>query len=365
MPKLTIDPAADADAALGTIGRAIEAAPSVADLAPAIEGIHQFAINLLTQGVGSDRITRFISALNDAVTRRIIEIDCQLHDLSGIAWTWLAFGSEGREEQTLSTDQDNGIVFQCEAGAEAEAAEPSAKARLLAFAQAVNADLDRCGYPLCEGNIMAGNPEWCLTLREWKLRFAGWIYKPEPLALLNASIFFDFRIIYGKALLADELHRYLFSISQSNTAFQRMLAANALYVAPPLGIFRDFVTQSEQGGAPFIDLKKRGARLFVDAARVLALAHGIESANTGQRLRRAAVIDNKADGNEAMVEAFNFIQLLRLRQQYLKTGQSREGGNRLPPAQLDQADRRRLKEAFRQARRLQQRLDLRYQLAMM
>ncbi|MFI4940812.1 MAG: DUF294 nucleotidyltransferase-like domain-containing protein, partial [Burkholderiales bacterium] len=229
MPKSTIDPAAaasvsEADAALGIIGRAIEAAPSVDALAPAIDGIHQFAISLLAQGVGSDRITRVISALNDAVTRRIIEIDRQLHDLSGIAWAWLAFGSEGREEQTLSTDQDNGIVFQCEAkpGAEAEekaeAAEQAAKARLLAFAQAVNADLDRCGYPLCEGNIMAGNPEWCLTLREWKLRFAGWIYKPEPLALLNASIFFDFRVIYGKASLADELHRYLFGISQSNTA---------------------------------------------------------------------------------------------------------------------------------------------------
>jgi CBS domain-containing protein len=346
---------------VGYIRRAIESAPDVGALVQAIKDVHQFAMNMLAQGVGADQITRFISALNDAVTRRIIEINLQGHDLSDIEWCWLAFGSEGREEQTLSTDQDNGIVFQCPAGTTASAA----KERLLSFAQAVNADLDRCGYPLCEGNIMAGNPEWCLTLDEWKGRFSEWIFKPEPLALLNASIFFDFRAIYGNGSLADDMHRHLFGISQSNTAFQRMLASNALRVAaPPLGVFRDFVTESENGGEPFIDLKKFGARLFVDAARVFALALGIETANTAQRLRRAAAIGHNADGNEALIEAFNFIQLLRLRQQYLEIGQGRPGDNRFPPARLNQLDRRILKESFLQARRLQQRLNLNYQLAM-
>lgn len=346
---------------IGYIHRTIESAPNVGALAPAIKDIHQFAMNMLVQGVGADQITRFISALNDAATRRIIAINLMAHDLSGIDWSWLAFGSEGREEQTLSTDQDNGIVFQNST----EMDVPDAKARLIAFAQAVNFDLDRCGYPLCEGNIMAGNPAWCLTLDEWKGRFTDWLFKPEPRALLNACIFFDFRAIHGKTSLADDMHRHLFSISKSNTGFQRMLAANALCAAPPLGTFRDFVTESESGGEPFIDLKKFGARLFVDAARVFALAHGIETANTVARLRRAAAIMvNDADGNEALIEAFNFIQLLRLRHQYLEIRGDRPGDNRFPPARLNQLDRRILKESFRQARRLQQRLNLNYQLSM-
>lgn len=344
----------------GYIHQAIESAPDIDGVAQAIKSIHQFAINMLTQGVGADQITRFISALNDAATKRIIDITVPAHDLSGIEWAWLAFGSEGREEQTLCTDQDNGIVFQCAAEIDVR----SAKARLIAFAQAVNADLDRCGYPLCEGNIMAGNPEWCLTLDEWRGRFTAWVLKPEPTALLNANIFFDFRAIYGRTTLADDMHRHLFGMSQNNTGFQRMLAANALQAAPPLGTFRDFVTESEPGGEPYIDLKKSGARLFADAARVFALAEGIEAANTVQRLRHtAAAMGNSADGNEALIEAFNFIQLLRLRHQYAEIGQGRVGDNRFPPARLNQLDRRILKESFRQARRLQQRLNLNYQLA--
>jgi CBS domain-containing protein len=145
-----------------------------------------------------------------------------------------------------------------------------------------------------------------------------------------------------------------------------MLAANALQTAPPLGTFRDFVTEAESGGEPTIDLKKSGARLFADAARVFALAEGIEAANTVQRLRHtAAAMGNSADGNEALIEAFNFIQLLRLRHQYAEIGQGRPGDNRFPPARLNQLDRRILKEAFRQARRLQQRLTLNYQLTVM
>ena len=182
---------------------------------------------------------------------------------------------------------------------------------------------------------------------------------------MHASIFFDFRAIYGKTSLVDDMHRHLFSMSKSNTAFQRMLASNALSAAPPLGMFRDFVTESEHGGEPFIDLKKYGARLFVDAARVFALAHGIDTTNTVQRLRRIGVVmSNNADDNESLIEAFNFIQLLRLRHQYQEIGQGRPGDNRFPPARLNQLDRRILKEAFRQARRLQQRLNLNYQLSL-
>ncbi|MBU0751850.1 MAG: CBS domain-containing protein [Gammaproteobacteria bacterium] len=342
---------------IGQIRRAIESAVDVAAINRALKDVRQFAFNMLAQGIGSEQLTRFISAFNDAVTRRVIEINLKAHTLADIDWAWLAFGSEGREEQTLSTDQDNGIVFVCPPGAEPG----PLRERLLAFARAVNADLDRCGYPLCKGNIMASNPEWCLTLDEWRKRFAKWIRSPEPKALLNATIFFDFRALWGNAGLAAQMHQHLFAMSRDDMAFQKMLAANALTVVPPLGLFRDFATETEDGGEPFIDLKKSGARLFVDVARVYSLAQGIDEANTVARLRTAGARESRNEDNEAIIEAFNFIQLLRLRHQDLEAGQGRPGDNRIEPEKLNQLDRRILKEAFRQARNLQQRLKLKYQ----
>ncbi len=342
---------------VGQVRRAIESAEDVAALQAALRDVQQSAFNMLAQGIGAEQMTQYISTLNDAATARILDLNLRRHAMDEIEWAWLAFGSEGREEQTLATDQDNGIVFLA-----ADARERDAfRSRLLAFARDVNRDLDRCGFPLCKGNIMAGNPEWCLTLDEWRQKFSHWIRSPQPEALLNATIFFDFRAIYGKRDLAARMHEHLFGLSMANSAFQRMLAQNALTVAPPLGMIRDFVTESDEQGKAYIDLKKSGARLFVDAARVLALAHGIDAASTVTRLRRTEKLTG-GDGVDSLIDAFHYIQLLRLRHQHLEAGQGRPGDNRIFIGRLNQLDRRILKEAFRQARALQQRLKVNYQL---
>jgi CBS domain-containing protein len=343
---------------LGQLRRAIAAAPDLGALRRAAAEVRQSAFNLLAQGVGAEPLTQFISALNDGIAVRIIELNLRRHDFFGVEWAWLAFGSEGREEQTFATDQDNGIVFVCPDLMDRDALQ----LRFLEFARDVNNDLDACGFPLCKGGVMASNPSWCLTLEQWQEQFSFWLLSPEPQALLNATIFFDFRALYGAAYLADRMYRHLFSLSRGNPAFQRMLAGQAISIPPPLGLFRDFVTEVGDDGGLFIDLKKFGSRLFVDAARVLALAQGIYSANTVKRLRSASGMSGGAVANEALVDAFNFIQLLRLRHQHLESGQGREGDNRIVPDTLNQLDRRILIEAFRQARRLQQRLKLNYQL---
>jgi CBS domain-containing protein len=141
---------------------------SVAVLQHAREDVRQLALTMLSEGVGAQEITQFISTLNDAVTRRVIELNLDRHDFYGIDWAWLAFGSEGRDEQTFTTDQDNGIVFICTDIMDRE----QTQLRFLDFAREVNDDLDKCGFPLCKGNIMASNPELCLTLEEWEEKFA-------------------------------------------------------------------------------------------------------------------------------------------------------------------------------------------------
>jgi CBS domain-containing protein len=338
--------------------RAIERAENLDALRCSLSDVRRNALHMLAQGAGAEKITQFISAANDSVVRRIIELRLREHDLDGLDWAWLAFGSEGREEQTLATDQDNGIVFICPDLVERE----PLQLRFLDFALAVNHDLDACGFPLCKGNVMASNPQWCLTLDEWKEKFSMWVQSPQPDALLNATIFFDLRAIFGPINLAAQMYQHLFMESRASPIFQRILAQQALAVSPPLGLIRDFTTESDPGGSAFIDLKKYGARLFIDAARVLAMRHGLYEASTISRLRQASSCSGRSEDVEALIDAFQFIQLLRLRHQYDQSERGQPCDNRVEPEKLNQLDRRILVEAFKQAKRLQQSLKLAYQL---
>lgn len=344
---------------LRQIRQIIDTATTIDMLLQASHDVRQLSLNMLAQGVGAEQITQFISALNDTLTRRIIQLNLDRHDLFGIDWAWLSFGSEGRDEQTFSTDQDNGIVYICTDIMDRELTQ----LRLLEFARDVNADLDRCGFPLCTGKIMASNPDLCLTLEEWEEKFDHWIRTPKPQALLNATIFFDFRPLFGKFNLADRMRLYLLRQTRNNPLFLRMLAENAASVLPPLGKIRDFVTDIDPEHPGTIDLKKYGARIFIDAARIFALAHDVSATNTVQRVKLVAPLMNiSPDESAAAIDAFNFVQLMRLRHQHSEQLQGREGDNLIRPDDLNEVERRILKEAFRQARKIQQRLKLDYQL---
>ena len=335
----------------------LHAADSVESLRRAGDDIRRLTQNLLVQGVGAEPLTRTISSLNDALTRRLIEIVGAGHDLTGLEWCWLALGSEGRGEQTFATDQDNALLFAIPEGASADAA----RARLLPFAQEVNAGLDRLGFPLCTGNVMASNPELCLSVAEWKAKFLHWIRAPTPLSLLNANIVFDFRPLYGDTTLCDALRAWLLGYTQANPAFLRLMVQNALDVDPPTGLIRAFTVDDDPGVKGTLDLKTRGARLFVDCARVFALAQGIAETGTAARLALAGErLHVEKRHVQATIEAFHFLQLLRLRQQEQPPLPGHP--NRLDPYSLHEIDQRMLKEAFRQAKQLQDRLRMSYRL---
>lgn len=342
------------------INDTIASAANIEELQQAAGYIRRFAENLLGQGVAAEQLMLIVSTLNDALTRRIIELEEPRHALQEIEWCWLAFGSEGRYEQTISTDQDNGLIFADRLRRPAS----EARALLLPFTQAVNRTLDACGFPLCKGDIMAGNPRWCLTLGEWQEQFASWVRDPEPEALMHAAIFFDIRPLCGRHELADALQETLRELTANNERFLKQLAEEAVRARPPLGMLRDFVTDDGGEFPGTLNLKISGARLFVDGARVLSLAAGTPQTSTAQRLREAGVrLNIREDETSAVVEAFLFIQQLRLRQQITKDAEpSRGAHNRIDPHRLNEVDRRVLKECFRQARKLQTRLELDYQL---
>ncbi|WP_126446205.1 DUF294 nucleotidyltransferase-like domain-containing protein [Sulfuricystis multivorans] len=338
------------------ISGAIRSARELPALIAAAEEIRRLAQRTLAEGGAAEPLTQMISTLNDHLTVRLIELTAEEFSLPKVPWSWLAFGSEGRFEQTLSTDQDNGIVFAAPL-TEAE----TVRQALLPFAREVNQRLDACGFPLCKGNVMASNPQLCLTVEEWQQRFASWLRSSTPQALLEATIYFDFRAIYGDESLAERLRDWLRQHIPAATLFLRFMAENALRVRPPLGLVRAFSFDGDKRFPHTIDLKASGSRLFVDVARILALANGISETSTAERLRAAAAL-GKLGGEdvEAMLRGFFFIQQLRLRAQQEGTPAGR--ANRVDPDRLNELDRFILREALKQAKKLQGRIRLDYRL---
>jgi len=354
---------------VGELTMEIRLATDVDALARLAGEIRRLGVLLIDQGTAPEPLTLFISVLNDRLTQRLIEIARKRHELGRISWCWLAFGSEGRFEQTFSTDQDNGLIFLDHEGAPPD----ETRARLIPFAREVNDGLDACGFPLCTGNVMASNPELCLTLEEWKAKMARWIAVTAPKALLDAAICFDLRAIYGDGSLVTALREWIAGRVRAQPSFLRHLAKAATESRPALGgfgAFATFATDDAPGAPHSVNLKMNGARIFVDVARVLALAHGLHQTNTAERLRAVhAATQSKRAETDAVVDAFYFIQSLRLRKQ-AAAPEAAKGGrsaaedlpNRIDPAQLNAFEQAALKEAFRLARLLQQRLELEYQL---
>ncbi|MCW2102763.1 UNVERIFIED_ORG: CBS domain-containing protein [Pseudomonas psychrophila] len=341
------------------LARTIRHAPRLDTLINLRGEISQLVERMLAHGASSTQITHIITLLNDHTVCRVIELVLAERGDPGVPFTWLCFGSEGRREQTLHTDQDNGILF--EAKDAAQAAE--IRQRLLPIAQQINHHLAACGFTLCKGNIMAGNPELCLSRAEWARRFSAFIREATPQNLLASSIYFDLRAVWGDEQGCQHLRRTILTQVADNRLFQRMMADNALRHRPPVGRFREFVLQRKGGDKATLDLKVQGLGPFVDGARLLALAHGVEAINTLERLRQLTTLGviEPLDG-AAYEEAYHFIQQTRMQQHQLQTRQNRPYSNRVDPDQLNQLDRRILREALRQAQRLQSSLALRYQL---
>ncbi|WP_284614648.1 DUF294 nucleotidyltransferase-like domain-containing protein [Aquabacterium humicola] len=327
----------------------LRTAPDLAALQAGAAHIRGLAHNLLQQGVQARQLTELISHLNDLLTERLVVLEAQRAGLNLARACWLAFGSEGRSEQTIATDQDNGLVLDA-------SVDDAEHARWLAFGQAVNRGLDACGYPLCKGGVMAGNADCCLTQPRWLDRFGHWILHGAPEDLLNASIYFDLRPLAGNTALAQPLRELIVREGRRTPRFCKQLADNALQRRVPLN-WRGAIATATVDGRETLDLKLQGTAIFVDAARLYALAQGVAETNT--RLRLAAVaplLHAEPREADAWIGAFECLQALRLR---VQVGAAPDAPpNLLDVGALNDMDRPMLHEALRVARRLQQRIEL-------
>jgi CBS domain-containing protein len=293
---------------------------------------------LFRGGLGAVQIGQMVSSLNDLLVKRLVNLAERDLGPAPTEFAWIVFGSEGRLEQALLTDQDNALVY----GEKSEAA----RAYFAAMAKRVVDGLIQVGFPPCAGGFMA--TRWCKSLEEWSGLFAGWVRTPKPQALLDAAIFFDFRPVAG-ALSLEPLDEILAS-ARTEKPFIAHLTQEALIFQPPLGFFNRL--RSDDGK---IDVKKGGLGPIVGLARAAALAGGSRERSTLERLATAGksgVILPQEDASE-LAEVFQFLLHLRLRQQLSALQAHRPLDHNVHLNALSTLERRHLKDGFVMIRRIQ------------
>ncbi|MCG9731285.1 DUF294 nucleotidyltransferase-like domain-containing protein [Shewanella sp. Isolate13] len=297
--------------------------------------------NLISADARAEEIGRVLTSVTDALTRRLIVLNQQILGEAPMAFCWLAFGSQGRQDQAACSDQDNGLLL-------AHEPDEAAQGYFEALSHAVCKGLDECGYIYCPGDIMAQNPKWRMSLDKWKQVFDKWVNTPEPKALMHASIFFDMRSVYGPQTLFDGLQDAVLSNTKGNDIFLAGLTSNSLTSSPPLGFFRKFVLERDGSEVKGIDLKHKGNALINDIARVYALSAGIKEVNTAKRIRALmdqSIINRKDALN--LADAHEFIAHMRLSNQGYQYTQSLPVTNYLMPQNLSSLVRHQLRDAFK------------------
>ncbi|OGW37456.1 MAG: hypothetical protein A2X58_09655 [Nitrospirae bacterium GWC2_56_14] len=322
----------------------LESQESVDGLAPVSVKINRVVGLLLKEGARASNITRIIAELNDRLVRKVLEIAEKQFGRPPVAYCWLSFGSEGRKEQTFKTDQDNAIVYADPATPEQEEA---AKQYFAAFALFVRDGLVKCGFPLCPADYMASNPKWRQPLSVWKKLFSTWIGHPTPEAILRSLIFFDFRHLHGDEALAVDLRSHLMKNLKGQNLFLALMAGATARNRPPLGFFKTFLVEKDGEHKNELNLKLRGIGPLVDIVRLLSLESGVAETSTLERIEamrgKNASIDSMGD---ELVQAFEFISLLRIHHQVEQIEQGQAPDNFINPSRLSNLEKSTLKESF-------------------
>lgn len=274
------------------------------------EQVKDSFVRLVNEDANSHMVGSAMSVIGRSFKQRIIELAEETLGPPPVPYCFLALGSMARDEQLIVTDQDNAIILD-------ESYKPDQHGDYFEkLAQFVCDGLDQCGYNYCTGDIMATNPMWRMTRREWEECFNDWIDDPNPKALLNSSIFFDLDGVYGRTKWAEQLNGYIVRRARKNNRFLACLARNAISRTPPLGFFKSFVMEKDGQHKNSINLKRRGTAPLADLIRVHALAVGSRSQNSFERLDDiidAGILPNGRA--EDLRDAMEFISMVRIRHQ--------------------------------------------------
>ncbi|WP_462157514.1 DUF294 nucleotidyltransferase-like domain-containing protein [Pseudoalteromonas sp. GB56] len=289
-------------------------------------------------------IGKLLSGISDALTTRLIQLFQQQHGDAPTRFSWICFGSQAREEQTLHSDQDNGLLLPNDLT-------PEQMDYYKRMGEFVCEQLDVCGIVRCPGNIMASNEQCRLSLQGWLAKFSKWLATPTPEAMLNCKIFFDLRFITGSSDLFADFSEAL-SALKPDQLFYRALASELNLNSVPIGLFNQLKTEADEQHHKFIDLKRRGIVIINDIVRLYALQANIRYASTLERLDALTKTQflSKKDIFD-LKDCWRYLTQLRL---HAQLDSEQLPSNCINPDRLTSLERHQLKEAFYLVRQAQQ-----------
>jgi CBS domain-containing protein len=320
-------------------------------------GMLQYAVST---NADAHSLIQLISHFNDAFTQRLIYILDIHHDErlpAGAAY--LVMGSEGRCEQTLRTDQDSAIVYR-------DNLSPEKLVKIQRFSDRLVTALESVGIPLCPGNMMANNPEWCHSISEWKQLTTQWITRPTAENTVFFGVFQDMRVLHGEAAFEEELRSHIIECARLNSIFFPGMARNIVRFEPPLGMFGRLLVEKTGEAAGKIDLKKGGLFTLTRGIGLIALEAGIMGGTTWDKLSRLHHLNIVSDHDlDTLKEAFTFLVKLRLKKQIIAASTGSEPDNLVDPQELTYKERDQLRSALKGVTTLIGILHSRYQLDLM
>ena len=322
---------------------------SLAGLAQTKQAQAELASELLADNLPAPDIQALITDINQDIHRRVLEAVLAAMAAEGwgappVPFTLLIMGSGGRGENFLFPDQDNGFIL----ADYPEADHNRVDAFFIALAERFTHDLDKVGFPLCRGNVMASNPLWRKTETQWRDQFQHWAERRSPVAVLFADIFLDFRAIAGPAGPAETLRAAVMKTLKRHPVLLAMMCRDETSRSVALGLFGRLRRDATGDHPGRVDLKMRGTMPLVASVRLWALKYGVAETGTLARIATLAshgTIDRN-DGEE-LTAAFNHVTFLLLRQQLADFHARRKVGNFVDPDALSRRERTLLKQALR------------------
>lgn len=323
------------------LSKELSKAVSVERLAKLSEQKIEIFRTLVTTNVKPHTIQKVMSHIADEFCKAILRIAETKLGRAPADYAFVCAGSQARSEVQFLSDQDNCIITKTSLNDEQ-------KEYFIKLAKFVNEGLDKCGYPLCDGNFMASNPKWMASIDEWKQYYTDWISNTTEDAILASSVFLDMRSLYGNGALVKKLRQHLIETANANRRFLATLVTISTAVSPPLGLFRQFVLTKDGDSEPHLNIKKQAVNLIVEIARIYGIEAKSEATDTYERLKSAVDAGLiREDDYQEIKEAYTFLNGVRFNHQLRAMKLGRELSNNLNPETLSQFERNHLRDAFR------------------
>lgn len=338
------------------IAHQVDRAESLDDLKEAADRLPRFVRSLYERGVKPRYIAPLVTDLNRKIMAHLFERDAPAPLLANACL--MVMGSEGRGEQLIRTDQDNGMIFR-------GSAPPAGFERIT---EAFPAALAELGYPPCPGDVMVSNPAWAKSLDAYGEDVRRWVHRPSAQGFMDMAIFLDASVVAGDAALLDELKSYLFQLIRGQENVVRHFARAIQAFDTPITTFNRFQLEKAPPRAGTLDIKKGGIFPIVHGVRSLALEHCLSETNTVARIQLLAGKPPFEEGFTAdLIEALEFMSMIRLRAQLAaRDGDeaSPGGGNDISPDALTKLERGLLRDSLKLVKQFKKMLEHHFRLNM-